>query len=324
MARFLIVLLLLLCAGCSQSPAPLSTYGASAGAGSSGVHTVSEGDTLYGISKRYKVDVPELALANNLVAPYHLNVGQRLRLPPPEKYEVRPDDSLSEVARLFNVSQSRLAELNNLSKPYRILAGEKLSIPRLRGIEGEIASVMVTPLAMEAAPAHRSIRSAELKDEHSQSSASNTVNILKLPDSYSEKEEVKTPAFTLSKNKPSRFLRPVAGSIISDFGPKKNGLQNDGINIAAPKGATVISAADGEVVYAGNGLKGYGNLILIKHGGRYLTAYGHLGQIHTKKGSFVKAGEKIGIVGTSGQVSSPQLHFEIRKGTDSLDPKKFI
>lgn len=313
MFRILLLTSALSLVACSQTPAPLSTYGASSGAGSSGIHTVSNGDTLYSISKRYRVDLPEITYANKLTAPYRLNVGQRIILPPPEKYEVRSGDSLSSVARLFNVSESRLAELNNILPPYRILTGEVLNIPRLRGLEGEIASVMVTPLAKEAVPAHRTDRSPIKKEVLSP--------VKREPSSQIQPAVLKQP---LPESKPGRFLKPVNGKIISSFGPKAGGLHNDGINIAAKRGESVKAAAEGEVVYAGNGLKGYGNLILIKHGGRYLTAYGHLGQISVKKGQYVKAGESIGTIGTSGQVKDPQLHFEIRKGTEAVNPNKFI
>jgi murein DD-endopeptidase MepM/ murein hydrolase activator NlpD len=312
MKPIMTLLAVCLLVACSQTPAPLSVYGVKPGAGSAGMHTVSSGDTLSSISKRYKVEMPEIISVNKLSSPFRLNVGQRLQLPPPTDYEVRPDDSLSEVARLFNVSQSRLVELNNLKPPYRILAGQVLRIPGLRGIEGEI---MAASLAAPVMPVARSTIESE------NTLSPQMISIQSAP------EIIRSPAqntVITRKLAPGEFIKPVSGSIISNFGAKKNGLHNDGINIAASQGTAVIAAADGEVVYAGNELKGYGNLVLIKHAGRYMTAYGHLGQIQVKKGDRLRAGQTLGTVGSSGQVKSPQLHFEIRKGTEAVDPQKYI
>ena len=119
-----------------------------------------------------------------------------------------------------------------------------------------------------------------------------------------------------------RFLWPANGRIISNFGPRLGGLHNDGINIAAPLGAPIFAAENGVVAYVGNGLKGFGNLILLKHADGWTTAYAHTDKILVKRGTHVKRGEKIGTIGTTGGVSKPQLHFEVRKGARAIDPKK--
>ena len=308
--RLLFLLAVFVLSACGHTPAPVSLYGATSGVGSSGVHTVSRGDTLSSISKRYKVDMPEIVMANSLSSPYRLQVGQRLRLPPPEEYEVRPGDSLSEVARLFNVSSGRLAELNHLNSPYKIYAGEILNIPGVRGLEGEILSASFTAGAVQVGSVTRSVLPPQaVKNTHKSN--------LKAPVSSSQ---IKKKIFS----KPQKFIRPVSGKVISGFGPKKNGLHNDGWNIKAARGTPVKSAAEGQVVYAGNELKGYGNLVLIKHGGRYLTAYAHLGEILVKKGDVLRQGQTLGTVGSSGQVGTPQLHFEIRQGTKAIAPDKYI
>jgi murein DD-endopeptidase MepM/ murein hydrolase activator NlpD len=121
-----------------------------------------------------------------------------------------------------------------------------------------------------------------------------------------------------------QFMRPVDGKIISGFGPKPDGLHNDGINIKAPRGTAVRAAENGVVAYTGSEMAGYGNLVLIRHEGRFITAYAHLDKILVKRGDVVRAGQSIGTVGSSGQVDSPQLHFEIRKGTQALDPAKHL
>ena len=117
---------------------------------------------------------------------------------------------------------------------------------------------------------------------------------------------------------------PVRGKVISGFGPKANGLKNEGINIAVPEGTSVRAADSGVVAYAGNELKGYGNLILIRHENGYVTAYAHAKELFVKRGDTVKRGDVIAKAGQTGSVSSPQLHFEVRKGATALDPVKFL
>ena len=117
---------------------------------------------------------------------------------------------------------------------------------------------------------------------------------------------------------------PVRGKVISGFGPKTNGLKNEGINIAVPEGTSVRAADGGVVAYAGNELKGYGNLVLIRHDNGYVTAYAHAKELFVKRGDTVKRGDVIAKAGQTGSVSSPQLHFEVRKGATALDPMKFL
>jgi murein DD-endopeptidase MepM/ murein hydrolase activator NlpD len=120
------------------------------------------------------------------------------------------------------------------------------------------------------------------------------------------------------------FSWPVSGRVIAGYGPGANGLHNDGINIAAASGASVGAAEDGVVAYAGNELRGFGNLLLIRHEGGWMTAYAHNSELLVRRGQRVKRGQTIAKVGRTGNVSSPQLHFEIRKGTDAVDPMKFL
>ena len=117
---------------------------------------------------------------------------------------------------------------------------------------------------------------------------------------------------------------PVRGKVISDFGKKPSGLKNEGINIAVPEGTSIRAAESGVVAYAGNELKGYGNLILIRHAGGYVTAYAHAKSLNVKRGDTVKRGDVIAVAGQTGAVQSPQLHFEVRKGATALDPKKYL
>lgn len=119
---------------------------------------------------------------------------------------------------------------------------------------------------------------------------------------------------------PSKYRWPVKGKIISGFGKDLSGKHNDGINIAAPLGANVAAAEEGIVAYAGNDLKGYGNLVLIRHAGSWVTAYAHLNKMVVQPGERVRQGQVIGQVGKTGTVGEPQLHFELRRNSTPVDP----
>jgi murein DD-endopeptidase MepM/ murein hydrolase activator NlpD len=120
------------------------------------------------------------------------------------------------------------------------------------------------------------------------------------------------------------FRWPVKGRISDPFGPKQSGGQNDGINIAVPQGTPIKAAEDGVVAYAGSELKGYGNLVLVRHPNGYVTAYAHASELGVKKGETVKRGQVIGKAGATGNVANPQLHFEVRKGATPVDPMPFL
>lgn len=123
----------------------------------------------------------------------------------------------------------------------------------------------------------------------------------------------------------AQFIWPVAGGkIISHFGPKAGGRSNDGINVAAGEGEPIWAAASGTVVYAGNDLKGYGNMVIIRHDGGWMTAYAHARGIAVKKGDTVRQGDIVGYVGMTGGVTSPQLHFAIRDGRTPVDPELYL
>jgi murein DD-endopeptidase MepM/ murein hydrolase activator NlpD len=121
-----------------------------------------------------------------------------------------------------------------------------------------------------------------------------------------------------------QFRWPVRGRVISGFGPIPNGQQNDGINLAVPEGTQVRAAEDGVVAYSGNELKGYGNLVLVRHSDGYVTAYAHASELMVKRGDNVKRGQVIAKSGATGSVNAPQLHFEIRKGSSPVDPTKYL
>lgn len=305
--RILVLFLGLFVTACwSQTPVPYTNFGTEKGPGSVGVHTVMPGDTLYKVSKSYRLPMRDIITVNKLEAPYVLNVGYRMKLPPPNEYRVREGDSVSTIARMHEVSVSRLVQANNLSSPYIVQPGQVLRLPT-------------------------SYRLAAPKPDYPPSRPDMSPDTPSQKPAYSRKASATKPppkkvprSSTPKMAGNGQFMRPVEGNIISSYGPKKDGLYNDGINIAAVKGAPVRAAQNGVVVYTGDDLEGYGNLILVRHQNRMMTAYAHMDKVLIKRGDKVTRGQSIGTVGKSGQVDRPQLHFEIRRGTKSLDPTKYL
>lgn len=320
-----------------QRPAPATHYGTNEGAGTTGIHAVMAGDTLWSISQRYNIALQDIAVTNNLQAPFALEQGQRLRLPPPQEYRVRVHDSLYTISRMFGVSTSKIAQQNNLAPPYMLQVGQVLKMPSVTrktsaAIGGTISQeTHSTPVKIAAQPTAGAQQANKDKDDEggmitpgqkphraaqSQVSAKRSAPTKRVKKT---KITAKTP-----KRSSSKFRKPVSGKIISSYGPKKNGLHNDGINIKAPKGAPIRAAENGVVVYAGDELKGSGNLVLLRHDNRWMTAYAHMDKIMINRGQTVKAGQTIGTVGSTGSVDSPQLHFEVRRGTEALNPTRYM
>lgn len=262
---------------------------------------VQRGDSVYAISRRYGVAMKDIIQANGLRPPYTLHVGQRLELPRPRVHVVRRGDTLYGIARTYNTDMRRVAAINGLRPPYVIHVGERLALP------GNTAAS--TTRVASAPPSSTSSGSGG-----GGSSTSSTARVTPKPAS----RPTATPA------PPPRagqgFGWPVQGRLLSKFGPTGEGERNDGINIAVPRGTPVKAADNGVVVYAGNELKGFGNLLLVKHDGGWVTAYAHNDTLIAKRGQQVRRGEVIAKAGQSGNVQSPQVHFEVRKGSRAVDP----
>jgi murein DD-endopeptidase MepM/ murein hydrolase activator NlpD len=297
--------------GGAHNRAPVAVYGSGAGAGSTGQHTVLKGDTVYTISQYYRLPVQDIIRINLLSAPYVLSQGQRLKLPPPREYKVRAGDSVHSIARLFNVQSYELVRLNQLVPSRPLRGGQVLRLPALANAQN--------PPAFQK-PAPKSLPSRDSR-------------IVQVPATKSviSKPVVAAPqspaVSAIPKPGPlagAKFLKPVQGHIISAYGPKSGGLFNDGINIAAPRHAPVRAAENGVVVFAGDGLKGFGNLVLVRHDAGWITAYAHLESAKVLRGQTLQRGQVIGTVGATGNVPSPQLHFELRRGSEPLNPEPFL
>jgi hypothetical protein len=208
--------------------------------------------------------------------------------------KVEKGDTAYSIAKKYNMPIQRLGVLNNLEDPYPLKIGQTLKV--------ENAEIITT------------------KTEITKTAAAQVAPKIQEQPVVKSNIAVKLPK--LDARSGSKFSWPVKGNIISDFGLKRSGLRNDGLNIGAPLGTDVVAAENGVVAYAGNELKGMGNLLIIQHAGGWMTIYAHLDDFIVTRGDKVKVGQKIGSVGRTGKVSEPQLHFEIRKGAKAFDPKK--
>ena len=251
---------------------------------------------------------------------------------------VRPGDTLSQIAQRYDASTSGIAELNRLSDASRIHAGETLRIPAdgtatRDAVLGEASNTA----AHNYAPPPKPIDVARF-EPHARVTVQNlspaapeklqpSTRVADSAPSHGAVTESPTPATEYADAVPNgsgRFAWPVVGQVISPFGSFGKGERNDGINIATPTGTPIHAAAAGTVTYTGNELKGYGNLVLIQHDDGYVTAYAHAESISVSRGDRVEKGQTIGLAGATGDVDRPQLHFEIRKGVQPVNPRLLL
>ena len=288
-------------------------------------YLVQPGDTVYGISRKLSVPLREVIDANALSPPYTLSVSQTLRIPNPRRHTVRRGDTVYGISRAYGVEMSELVRLNGVEPPYTISPGVRLVVPA--AVKGKAGPQSPGKLAPPAKTAPRAVQRAAVPAPAAKALQASTVK--SVPARTAKAVPAAKPARLAKIPQPppragSKFLWPAKGKLLATYGPKKGGLHNDGINIAAPRGAPVRAAENGVVVYSGNELRGFGNLILIKHANGWVTAYAHTQDIRVGRGQQVKRGQTIAKVGSSGNVSRPQLHFEIRKGSRAVDPKRFL
>jgi murein DD-endopeptidase MepM/ murein hydrolase activator NlpD len=313
---------------------------------------VGTSDTLDGLAKRYNVSSAAILQANGYKGPRVLSPGQQLIIPrqtavaaaapalapaaskplaaaattPSSVHIVNRGDTLMSISRRNNVPVAELAKANNLDQTARLSLGMKLTVPGSKSAAAAaapaaqpvIAAVPAQPVATVAASGTK--MAAAGGPPQAARLASATTNVVE-----------EKPVVEAASVKPSEatgalptFRWPVRGKVITTYGAKTNGKSNDGINLAVPEGTPVKAAEDGVVAYSGNELKGYGNLVLVRHSNGYVTAYAHASELMVKRGDTIKRGQIIAKSGQSGEVGSPQLHFEIRKGSSPVDPLQFL
>jgi murein DD-endopeptidase MepM/ murein hydrolase activator NlpD len=302
--------------------------------------TVAAGETVDTIARRYGVPASVIIQANGISAPASIRAGQRLVIPRYQQsrvvnatpaarpatpapvasvspagnagvHMVAPGDTLSKIARLHHKPVAEIAKANNIQANATLNVGDRLVIP---GVRTSAAKPNATSAVAPAKP------TAAVAPKESEPVQSASV-VTPAPEGAQAKDAVKTAEGTGALPK---FRWPANGRVIAGYGPTTNGQQNDGINIALPENTPVKAAEDGVVAYAGNELKGYGNLVLVRHPNGYVTAYAHAKELLVKRGDQVKRGQVIARSGQTGNVNAPQLHFEIRKGASPLDPTRFL
>lgn len=256
----------------------------------SSVHVVGPGENLVKISKRYNRPIGEIAAANRIAPHAMLKIGDRLVIPGKSAPAGRTAALTPEPAPVPAPTPAPATTMPAPSAaPPR--AAEKPAAPApQKPAQQKMAQAEPTPNIWVAKPG---------------------------PEAVADEADAK------SAGGPA-FRWPATGRVISGFGATTGGQRNDGINLAVPEGASVKASEDGVVAYAGNELKGYGNLVLIKHANGFTTAYAHVSEILVKRNDPVRRGQVIAKSGQTGSVTSPQLHFEIRKGTAPVDPMQHL
>lgn len=287
----------------SQKERPKGTY--------SNYWIVSSGETIEFIARSTEVSVDDIAYYNSLTEPYTLTDGMRLYIAERKSsiktdpsdisqantdkadvsnledvYYVKAGDTISSIAMKFGITVKNLIELNQIENPSLIYVGQKLKI---------------------------------------------TENVLsktdKISNTVSAKEDNVGAKITVDMNKPvvakPQFRWPVLGRVINNYGDEVFGRINNGVYILAPLGSEVSASERGVVTFVGNE-DYFGELVIIKHLNNWVSSYAHLDKASVLIGDKIEKGDIIGTVGTTGIIESPQLYFELRRGTIVQDPTNFL
>lgn len=289
------------------------------------------GDTLYDISRRYSVNMRALIETNGLEPPYDLNQGSMIHLPPPNVHTVERGETLYSVSHRYNVDTRSLALLNGMARPWTVWPGDELLLPPLARDSGrkaqQVAAVPPKPVPTVKAPTPVKTPAPAkpaLSPETDAPISLTSGSPAKLPPKLVVAEKTTPPRNADNSKGDKDFIWPVSGPVLKGFGTGGDGQRNDGVNISVPAGTQVKAAAAGEVVYAGNELVGFGNLVLIRHSGGWVSAYAHSETLLVKEGDMVVQGQPVAEAGATGNAGSPQVHFELRKGKEPVDPAEHL
>jgi murein DD-endopeptidase MepM/ murein hydrolase activator NlpD len=248
--------------------------------------------------------------------------------PAPVWVKVEPGQTLSGIAHSYHVPMQVIAEANHLQPPYRIAVGRSLIIPQAVPSATPVAPVSLAALPLKSQEVVPLNRSDAMPPESAIPPPAPKVEAKPAPVPPAPAAAPEPPPATTAPPSTTAdtgtFLWPVRGRVLAGYGSGRDGTHNDGINIAAPRGAAVEAANAGVVAYAGNELRGYGNLILVKHPDGWISAYAHCDVILVKRGDKVARGQTIARVGSTGNVGEPQLHFELRRANHAVDPREFL
>jgi murein DD-endopeptidase MepM/ murein hydrolase activator NlpD len=303
-------------------------------AGPRRTYTVKSGDAIDAIARGLDTTRADLAKDNDLDAPYRIKPGQKLKGPATtaKAYVANSGDTLANIAKRFNVKPAALAAENDIKVSAAIKKGQKIRLPSGYKDKGPLkTTVTTTPRSPEpvytppaaATPSTPTPYQPPVSRPYTPPPATNYPRAPSGPVSAQPVTPPPSSGQIIGSSPPpteaeitaagrGRFVWPLQGETISDFGPKGTGQRNDGVNIRAAVGTPVRAAAAGEVVYAGNQVPGFGNLVLVKHADGWVTAYAHLSTTEVKMRQQVAQGATLGAVGQTGGVTEPQLHFEVR------------
>ncbi|KQY92404.1 peptidase M24 [Caulobacter sp. Root1455] len=312
-------------------------------AGPRRTYTVKSGDAIDAIARGLDTTRADLVEDNKLKAPYTIHPGQKLKGPATtaKAYVANSGDTLANIAKRFNVKPAALAEANGIKVSATIKKGQKIRLPSGYKDKGPLKTTVTTT---PAAPRPTTPRPTTPEPSYNPPAAKMSPSVSQPPVTPRPFSPPPTQNYPRAPSGPvsaqpatpppsagqiiaaspppteaeitaagrGRFVWPLQGETISDFGPKGTGQRNDGVNIRAAAGTPVRAAAAGEVVYAGNQVPGFGNLVLVKHADGWVTAYAHLSSTEVKMRQQVAQGATLGAVGQTGGVTEPQLHFEVR------------
>jgi murein DD-endopeptidase MepM/ murein hydrolase activator NlpD len=301
------------------------------------LYTVRPGDTVNGLAAAYNTDPEALARLNHLPPPYVLHAGSQVGIPiaraPRAVVAARPAAPPPVRRQLLDAPAQR----QELPAPVKVMPPKPL--PQARSAAppripppppARVAAAPPPPVATPPQPVEPRANPSRLPPKRPPELAAAPPPpkppVSKPAPARIQPTEPRRPPPVqrgLAAAKPGSsggFLAPVEGPVIAKFGKQADGRRNDGVNIAAARGTPVRASRAGEVVYAGDALQGYGKLLLVKHAGGWVTAYAHLDRILAQRGDKVARGQTVGVVGTSGGVSAPQLHFEMRKDNKPVNP----
>jgi murein DD-endopeptidase MepM/ murein hydrolase activator NlpD len=315
--------------------------------GSSGAITitVASGDTVDALARRYGVSPAAIVQANHLSSAASIQAGQSLLIPrhhsgnrdvaakpsaprvaashirtaPGGTHVVAPGETLSSVARRYGKPRLAIARANNITPDTKLKVGQALTIPGAKSTH--VAAANPVHSSQSSSGGHLPAAPVPVHSQPPQRVATAEAGA---PLPAAEPAIARTEGPVEAQNAAGGFRWPVRGRVIAPFGSETSGQHNDGINLAVPEGTSVKAAEEGTVAYAGNELKGYGNLVLVRHTNCFVTAYAHASELLVKRGDQVKRGQIIARAGQTGSVSSPQLHFEIRKGATPVDPMRYL
>lgn len=280
------------------------------------VYEVQSGDTFSDIANRFDVSISDLTRLNKTAAAKGLRPGQKIKLPP--EVQARLATRAEAAERAAQQATANRAEAARFEAEQDIIRREAARLANERALAAKRAAdqaaaaqplnqsiTPTTPTILPPKPVPNGTSVPPVRVEP------RPVTLPPAPPVIIETGALPTEAEIIASGR-GRFLWPVRGDVISGFGVKPGGQRNDGINLSGKDGDPVRAAAGGEVVYSGNLVPGFGNLVLIKHEGGWVTAYAHMASTSVKIKDRIAQGQTIGTVGRTGGVETPQLHFELR------------